>query len=169
MYRGTKTASRSWARFREIAAHVSKHASRLAALRSLAGFYYQDLRTSNVTGLERLVLAAMQFYSRHKRRLKKSIIDEKNSYGFSRSGNNVIGEADVFLPWYKQSPPVGVRIRCGLATAPEVQLNGVSLVCQPGTAFIFDMPPPSCLTPLLNLKLKCQREETWQLNGVQIF
>lgn len=168
MYPGTKTASRSLERFKEIAAHVSRNASRLSALRSLAGFYYQDLRTSDVTGLEKLVLAALQFYSRHKRRLKNSPMDERNSYGFSRSGNNVIGEANVFLPWYKQSPPVGVRIRCGLATAPDVHLNGIRLVCQPGTAFVFDIPAPSIFVPLLHMKLKSRTQETWQLEGLQI-
>lgn len=33
---------------------------------SLSGFYYQDLKTLDVTGFERVVLSLMEFYSRQK-------------------------------------------------------------------------------------------------------
>ncbi len=170
MYRGTKTASRSWARFREIGRHVARNASPLAALRSLSGFYYQDLKTLDVTGFERVVLSLMDFYSRQKKRLAGSgPRGDRNTYGFSRHGNEVTGEAEVFLPWYKPSPPVELGIRSDLEVEPEVHLNGTKLSCKPGTSFCFDIPALNLSTPLLSLKLSCAGRKTWELYGVQFF
>lgn len=170
MYRGTKTASRSWARFKEIGRHVERNASLIAALRSLSGFYYQDLKTLDVTGVERVLLRAMEFYSRQKKRLSGADPGgDRNSYGFSRHGNEVTGEADVFLPWYKPSPPVGLSVRSDLDVAPEVLLNGAILSCKSGTGFCFDIPALSISKPLLSLKLSSTARKTWTLHGVQFF
>ena len=170
MYRGTKTASRSWARFKEIAHHVARNASPIAALRSLSGFYYQDLKTLDVTGIERVLLRAMEFYSRQKKRFNRSDPGgDRNSYGFSRHGNEVTGEADVFLPWYKPSPPVGLSIRSDLDVEPDVHLNGTRLSCKPDTSFCYDIPALSLSTPLLSLKLTCAARKVWTLHGVQFF
>jgi glycosyltransferase involved in cell wall biosynthesis len=170
MYRGTKTASRSWARFKEIGRHVARNASSIAALRSLSGFYYQDLKTLDVTGFERVLLSLMEFYSRQKKRFSGSDPGgDRNTYGFSRHGNEVSGEADVFLPWYKPSPPVGLWIRSDLEVEPEVHLNGTKLSCKSGTSFCYDIPALSLSTPLLSLKLSCAARKVWALHGVQFF
>jgi hypothetical protein len=170
MYRGTKTSSRSWARFQEIGRHVSRNASSIAALRSLSGFYYQDLKTLDVTGFERVLLSLMEFYSRQKKRFSGADPGgDRNTYGFSRHGNEVSGEADVFLPWYKPSPPVGLWIRSDLEIEPEVHLNGTKLSCKSGTSFCYDIPALSLSTPLLSLKLSCAARKVWALHGVQFF
>jgi glycosyltransferase involved in cell wall biosynthesis len=170
MYRSTKTASRSWARFKEIGRHVARNASPIAALRSMSGFYYQDLKTLDVTGIERVLLRMMEFYSRQKRRFNGSGPGgDRNAYGFTRHGNKVTGEADVFLPWYKPLLPVELRIRSDLDIAPEVLLNGVKLSCKSGTRFCFDIPALNLSPPLLNLKLSSSAGKTWMLYGVQFF
>ena len=170
MYRGTKTASRSWARFKEIGGHVARNASPIAALRSLSGFYYQDLKTLDVTGIERVLLRMMEFYSRQKKRFTGSDPGgDRNTYGFSRHGNEVSGEADVFLPWYKPLPPVGLWVRSDLAVEPDVHLNGTRLSCKSGTSFCYDIPALSLSTPLLSLKLTCAARKVWTLHGVQFF
>lgn len=169
MYRGTKTASRSWARFKEIGRHVSRNASSTAALRSLAGFYYQDLKTLDVTGIERVLLGLMEFYSQQKKRITEGPFrdGDHNLYGLSRRGNEVAGEADVFLPWYKPSPPVELRVRTDLDIEPEVRLNGERLSCKAGTRFSFDIPALDLSTPLLSLKLSSTARKRWTLYGVQ--
>lgn len=170
MYRDTKTASRSWARFKEIGRHVSRNASPIAALRSLSGFYYQDLKTLDVTGVERALLWMMEFYSRQKRRLNGSTPGgDRNAYGFTRHGNDVMGEAVVFLPWYKPSPPVGLSVRSDLEVEPDVHLNGTRLSRKPGTCFCYDIPPFSLSTPLLSLTLDCATRKSWTLHGVEFF
>ncbi|MBN8474952.1 glycosyltransferase [Sulfuritalea sp.] len=170
MYRGTKTASRSWARFKEIGRHVARNSSPIAALRSLSGFYYQDLKTLDVTGIERVLLRMMEFYSRQKKRFKgPGPGGDKNAYGLSRHGNEVAGEADVLLPWYKPSPPVGLWVRSDLDVEPDVHLNGTRLSCKSGTGFCYDIPAFSLSTPLLSLKLSCAARKSWALYGVEFF
>jgi glycosyltransferase involved in cell wall biosynthesis len=168
MYRGTKTASRSWARFKEIGGHVARNASPIAALRALLGFYYQDLKTLDVNVIERVLLRMMEFYSRQKKRFNGSGPGgDRNAYGFTRHGNEVTGDADVFLPWYKPLPPVELRIRSDLDIAPEVILNGVKLSCKSNTHFCFDIPAHSLSPLLLSLKLSSTNGKTWMLYGVQ--
>jgi hypothetical protein len=170
MYRGTKTASRSWARFKEIGRHVSRNASPFAALRSLSGFYYQDLKTLDVTGIERILLRMMEFYSRQKKRFAVSSPGgDQNSYGLSRRGNEVHREADVSLPWYRPEPPVGLWVRSNLEVEPVVLLNGTRLACKAGTRFCYDIPRLGFSVPLLSLKLSCPAQKAWILHGVQFF
>jgi glycosyltransferase involved in cell wall biosynthesis len=170
MYRGTKTASRSRARFKEIGRHVARNASPIAALRSLSGFYYQDLKTLDVNGFERVLLRLMEFYSRQKKRFTGSDTGGAlNTYGLSRHGNAVTGEADVFLPWYKPSPPVGLWVRSDLDVEPDVHLNGTRLSCKSGTGFCYDIQALRLSTPLLSLKLSCAARKSWTLHGVQFF
>ncbi len=170
MYRGTKTASRSWARFKEIGRHVSRNASPMATLRSLSGFYYQDLKTLDVTGIERVLLRMMEFYSRQKKRFNGSGAGgDRNTYGLSRHGNEVTCEADVFLPWVRPEPPVGLWVRSNLEVEPVVQLNGTRLPRKSDTKFCYDIPRLCLSPPLLSLKLSCPAQKAWILHGVQFF
>ncbi len=167
MYKGTKTSSRSLRRFLEIGRHLYRNAPLAIAAKSLLGFYYEDLSTCQVTGLERFLLKLLQFFHRQKRRLKSSKgVGDRCNYGLSQYQNTVQAQTVVYLPWYKQVCPVAVKISCDLEIAPEIYLNGIKLSVKNGSRFYCEIPPLDLPLRLLELRLSSQANGIWHLHGV---
>ncbi len=168
MYEGTKTSSRSWSRFIEIGRHLWENTTPTVAVRSLAGFYSEDLSTLHVTLPERILLKMLHFYRLQKRRFKKTNgVSRRFNYGLSPYGNEVQGQVVVYLPWYKHLLPAAIRIRCDLETAPEVHLNGLRLSVKHGTKFCYEMPTIDLSLYLLNLQVSSPADRTWHLHAVE--
>jgi len=167
MYEGTKTSSRSWMRFFEIGRHLWLNATPTAAVRSLIGFYYQDLLSGQVIGFEQFLLKTLNFYRQQKCRFRDpSRLSRRFNYGLSPHGNEVECQADVFLPWYNQLPPAVVWVRCDLETAPEVYLNGQRLSVKTGSRFCYEIPAID-LSSLFHLQLSSPKDKVWHLHAVK--
>jgi hypothetical protein len=133
----------------------------------LVGFYCQDLLSAQVTGFERFMLKALDFYRYQKRRLQNpSRFNRRFNYGLSPCGNEVDCHADVFLPWYNPLPPAVVWVWCDLETAPEVHLNGLQLSVKSGTRFCYEIPAFD-LPSLLHLQLSSPADKVWHLHAVE--
>ncbi|HVS26521.1 MAG TPA: glycosyltransferase [Burkholderiales bacterium] len=168
IYEGTKTSSRSWRRFFEIGRHLWLNATPTATVKSLIGFYYQDLLSGQVTGFERFLLKALDFYRHQKRQFQNpSGLSRRFNYGLSPYGNEVDCHVDVFLPWYNQLPPAVIWVRCDLETAPEVHLDGLRLSVKPGTRFCYEIPAIDLSSYLLHLQLSSSADKVWHLHAVE--
>ena len=106
MYRETKTASRSRQRYKEINAHLSKYTGQLTRLRSLGGFYYQDLLTRQDSRLDQFAYQAFSGLVWIKQWLTKETGKRRSCpalYGFERRTNTVQGRAEVWVPWFEET------------------------------------------------------------------
>jgi glycosyltransferase involved in cell wall biosynthesis len=169
MYEGTKTSSRSWRRFFEIGRHLWLNATPATTVRSLIGFYHQDLLSSQVNGIERVFLKVLNFYRRQKRQFKKqSDISGHFKYGLSPRDNEVERQVDVFLPWYNKPSPTEVWIRCDLENPPELHLNGLRLSIKSGSCFCYEIPPIDLSTSLLHIRLASQMDKLWHLHSLKL-
>ena len=168
MYEGTKTSSRSWRRFFEIARHLWLNTTKTTALKSLIGLYCQNLLSGHVTGYKLLILKALNFY-RHQKHLSQNRngLIRRYNYGLSPHNNEVENCADVFMPWYNKLPPTLIRVLCDLDTAPEVYLNGLHLSAKPDTQFCYEIPAIDLSSYLLHLRLSYSAEKTWHLQIVE--
>jgi glycosyltransferase involved in cell wall biosynthesis len=168
MHKGTKTSSRSWRRFFEIAKHLWLHTTKTAAIKSLICFYYQDLLSSHVTGYEAFILKVFDFYRHQKQHFQnKNGLSRRFHYGLTPYNNEVESNADVFMPWYKNVPPAVIRVRCDLKTAPEVYLNGLHLSAKTGTQFCYELPFINLSSYLLHLQLSSPVNKIWHLQVVE--
>lgn len=168
MYPGTKTGSRSWRRLSEIGRHLWQHAPLPVMLRALAGFYHQDLKSSEVGGIERGVLWALESLRRRKHCQGPPVERAGLSrYGLSRYQNQAGERVDIFLPWYGAAPPAKVRVNCDLEAAPGVLLNGQRAEWEAGSSFEYALPPLAALSQLLHLRLSAPAGRAWHLRDVE--
>jgi glycosyltransferase involved in cell wall biosynthesis len=169
MYKGSKTSSRSWRRFFEIARHLWQNTTPVVAAKSLIGFYYQDLLSGDVmTGYEFFLLKVLNFHRQLKHRFQKANeLIRRFNYGLSSYCNEAESNVDVYMPWYKKIPPVEIRIRCDLEIAPEVYLNGQHLSIKPDTQFCYEIPIIDISSYLLHLRLSSPVSKRWHLQVVE--
>lgn len=165
MYEGTKTSSRSWRRFYEIGRHLWLNAAPTSTVRSLIGFYHQDLLSNRVNGVERVFLEVLNFYRRQKRQFKNPDNTGNHfDYGISPRDNEIKGIADVFLPWYNKLPPTEVWICCDLESPPELHLNGLRLSIKSGSCFCYEIPSVNPPSNLFHLQLVSHLNKLWHLH-----
>lgn len=168
MYEGSKTSSRSWRRFFEIARHLWQNTTPVVTAKSLIGFYYQDLLASDVTGYEVFLLKLLNFQRQLKHHFQKANgLSRRSNYGLSSYHNEAASNVDVYMPWYKKLPPDEVKIRCDLGTAPEVYLNGLHLSVKPDTQFCYKIPIIDIASYLLHLRLSSPVSKIWHLQVVE--
>jgi glycosyltransferase involved in cell wall biosynthesis len=168
MYKGSKTSSRSWRRFFEIARHLWSNTTKTAAVKSLIGFYYQDLLSSDVTGYEFFLLKVLNFHRQLKHRFQKANgLVRRFNYGLSPHDNEVENKVDIFMPWYKKNPPIEIRVQCDLETSLEVYLNDLHLSAKNCTQFCYELPLIDLSSHLLHLQLSSHVNKTWHLQVVE--
>jgi glycosyltransferase involved in cell wall biosynthesis len=168
MYKGSKTSSRSWRRFFEIARHLWLNTTKTATVKSLIGFYYQNLLSSDVTGYELFLLKGLNFHRQLKHRFQKANgLSRHSNYGLSSYRNEAGSNVDVYMPWYNKLSPVEVKIRCDLETAPEVYLNDLHLSVKPDTQFCYEIPVIDIASYLLHLRLSSSIGKIWYLQAVE--
>lgn len=169
IYEGTKTSSHSWRRFYEIGRHLWNNTTSVAAVKSLIRFYKHDLLTLPSRKFERLLLTTLNAARLRLRRFRSANDASKRfKYGLSLHGNEVINEADIYLPWYSQIPPATLRIKCDLEITPIVQFNGLRLTAKPGATFCYEVPPFNLSYHLLHIQLSSQEYKPWHLHRVEI-
>lgn len=168
IHAGTKTSSRSWRRFSEIAGQLWRNTTPFYTAKSLIGFYHYDLLTCRVNNFEKLLLKGIDFYHHLKRRFpKRQRHKSRFRYGLSAYGNEVNGQATVLLPWYNQHPPGSIRIQCDLDSAPECYLNGLRLSSSPGSNFTYQIPACGISSRQLHLQLAAATNQAWHLYTVE--
>lgn len=168
MYKSSKTSSRSWRRFFEIARHLWMNTTKVTAVKSLIGFYYQNLLSSDVAGYEFLMLKALNFYRRQKRHFQdKNGRIRRFNYGLSPYGNKAENTVDVFMPWYNKFPPALIRVRCDLEAAPDAYLNGLHLSAKRDTQFCYEMPVIDISSNILHLRISSSTGKAWRLQVVE--
>jgi len=168
IYKGTKTASRSYKRFFEITKHLWHNTTKTEAVKSLIGFYYQDLLSNHVTGCELIIFKLLDFYHHQKKLFQKQRgMIRRFNYGLSPHDNEVENFVDVFMPWYKPFPPMAIKVLCDLEKAPEVDLNGQRLLVNPNSRFCYEIPTLDLSLPLLHLQLSSLTGKIWHLWGVE--
>jgi glycosyltransferase involved in cell wall biosynthesis len=168
MYEGTKTSSRSWRRFFEISRHLFLNATPLQAVRSMVGFYYQDLLSCRGNSFEMLILKFLNLYQTYKSRN----LDSENSnsyfnYGFSNKNNIVCQQIDIYLPWYDVCPPKKVLVNCDLDSAPTAYFNGKQLLVDEGTNYLYPSTDVDNSTQILHLQLTSTVDCLWHLYDVK--
>jgi glycosyltransferase involved in cell wall biosynthesis len=168
MYKGSKTSSRSWRRFFEIARHLLLNTTMTAVVKSLVGFYYQNLLSGHVTGYEFFILKMLNFFRHQKHHFQnKNGLIRRFNYGLSPHDNEVENKADVFMPWYNKLPPAILMVRCDLEIAPEVYLNGLHLSAKPNTQFCYEITAIDLSSYLLHLRLSSSMGKIWHLQTVE--
>lgn len=106
MYQATKTASRSSQRYQEIYAHLKRYTAGATRVRSLIGFYYQDLLTQHVSWIDQLVYWTLSGVWRIKRwgRSRGGKQPRVSTlYGFEHRTNIVQEQGEVWLPWFAET------------------------------------------------------------------
>ena len=167
MYDGTKTSSRSWRRVFEINRHLWWNTTPIFAVRSMVGFYHQDLLSNKVGRFEKIILNAMNFYRKQKYQLLNyNRPDKIFNYGLSPYNNEVANRVEIFLPWYSQNPPKGISVSCDLENAPEASLNGSQLSIKNGAKYCYEIPVIDFSSHLLHLQLSSPGGIKWHLNSV---
>ena len=167
MHADTKTSSRSSRRFLEIARHLWRNTTKTAVVKSLIGFYYQDLLSFPATGYERYILKFINFYRNQKRKDQKICnANEHYKYGLSLYDNEAKATVDVLMPWYNKHPPVMLRIGCDMETSPDVRLNTVSLSTDSGNRFSYTIPQIDLSSHLLHLQVSSPIDHPWHLHFV---
>ena len=168
MYKGSKTSSRSWRRFFEIARHLWSNTTKTATVRSLIGFYHQDLLSSHVTGYKFFILKVLNFYRQLKHHFQSTNgLIRRFNYGLSSYCNEVESNVDVYMPWYNKIPPIEIRVLSDLETAPVVYLNALPLSARAGTRFCYELPFVDLSSYLLHLQLSSHVNKTWHLQVVE--
>lgn len=168
MHNASKTSSRSRRRFVEIAEHLWRHTSPLNTLKSLMGFYFQDLLTTPVKGAEALLLRLFCQY--HKRKLASQslrAVARRSNYGFFPYYNEAEARVEVFMPWFHSEPPSVVVLSCDLKTPPEACLNGLRLISSQALPYIYEIPAMDCSSHLLHLRLSSSAGEIWHLYCIE--
>ncbi|MGY6277139.1 glycosyltransferase [Methylomonas sp. MgM2] len=163
MYPGTKTSSRSWQRFYEIGQHLFNNNNPFSAIRSLLGFYYQDLLSNQTNGFDRLMLNLLNCYRSLKTIKPHPSSENDMNYGFYKNNHLVGSEVEVYLPWYKKEKPSRVVVDCDLAETPLAYLNGSPLKF---TEACYEISDFDTSTYLLELKLVSETQQNWHLYGV---
>jgi len=168
MHQMTKTASRSRRRYVEIAKHLWSNTTKSAMVKSLIGFYHQDLLSVPVTGYESFLLKFLNF-CRHQERKYRKIqgVSDRYNYGLSSYCNEVKNTVDVFMPWYNEYTPAMLRIGCDLKTPPEVHLNTMNLSANAGTRFSYSVPQIDLSSHLLHLQVSPPVDLPWHLQVVE--
>lgn len=168
MYEGTKTSSRSWRRFFEISRHLFLNTTPQKALRSMVGFYLQDLLNNHPKGFERIIFKFYELYQSHNN--TNLILGDSNSlfnYGFSNKNNVVSQQIDIYLPWYDVSLPTKVLVNCDLDTAPTAYLNGRQLLVDEETNYLYPLAGGDNSTHILHLQLTSTVDSLWHLYDVK--
>ena len=170
MYEGTKTSSRSWQRFFEISHHLFLNTNPFSAVRSLIGFYYQNLLISQGKGFNELILKLLNFC----RNQKRCYFDSANvsncfNYGLSDKNNVVATQVNVYLPWYSDSLPNRLCVNCDLDIEPIAYLNGVQLQAETGSKYCYTITDANITTHLLHVKLSSKTNSIWHLHNVKFF
>lgn len=168
MYEGTKTSSRSWRRFFEISRHLFLNATPRQAVRSMVGFYYQDLLNYHGNGFEMFIFKFLKSYQTY----KNSNLDSGNSnsyfnYGFSNKNNIVCQQIDIYLPWYDVCLPRKVLVNCDLDSAPTAYLNGNQLLADEATNYLYPLAEGDNSTQILHLQLTSTVDSLWHLYDVK--
>jgi len=169
MHQMTKTASRSRRRYVEIARHLWSNTTKSAMVKSLIGFYHQDLLSVPSTGYESILLKFLNFYRHQKHKYQKTRgVNGRYNYGLSSYRNEAKNTIDVFMPWYNEHAPATLRIGCDLRTPPEVYLNTLSLsASSSGTRFSYSVPQIDLSSHLLHLQVSPPVDLPWHLQVVE--
>jgi glycosyltransferase involved in cell wall biosynthesis len=168
MYDGTKTSSRSSKRTREIARQLFFNANPFASFRSLLGFYFQDVKTSPKNQFEIFLSAILKAYRDIK--INKLCNDQTinlSSYGVFPKTNAVKNKVNVYLPWYRNCAPNGVKVCCDLDKSPELVLNGNPLKYLDGN-YNYQIVELNLSEKILHLVLYGSKQ-SWNLKKVLFF
>jgi hypothetical protein len=103
MYEETKTASRSQRRYQEIRRHLKMYTGRMAGMRSLLGFYYQDLLTRRTSWIDWVVYGTIGGTRGIKRWGGARLGRKKALYGLEKETNAVQERGEVWLPWFEDT------------------------------------------------------------------
>jgi hypothetical protein len=110
MYAETKTASRSARRYQEIVAHLRMHAQPIGRLRSLIGFYYQDLLAKRTSWWEEVFYRAIESAQSFKRWVTTKRGRKKTLYGIEKETNTIWQSGEIWLPWFEQTAQCQVNL-----------------------------------------------------------
>jgi hypothetical protein len=168
MYGNTKTASRSPQRYSELARHLFQHTGILKSLRSMLGFYYQDLSVSELKGPEAFLFSVLTDLRHLKHKTNpESQLGGVKFYGFESRSNKVIEKAEVQLPWYEVQRPTKVCISCNLQVPPAVFLNDEALELNEQGQFTYLIPASIKLSNLLKFNLVSE-VSGWHLDFLEV-
>jgi len=174
MYPETKTARGSTARYAEINRHLKQNIGFLSRIRVLLGFYYFDMKIGKKTVLERGIfhflslLCSMRNIIWKNPKKKKSIL-----YGIDASINLVMGECEVYLPFYGKWEPCQLVIECRGVSALQVYVNDCmqeisSAACCGDNSRFFVKIREGLISTILKLKLSSKSTRSWKLISLNI-
>jgi glycosyltransferase involved in cell wall biosynthesis len=174
MYPETKTASRSKARYTEIYSHLRSHVGFLHWLWIRLGFYYSDIKRGEKTVLEKGIfhflslLRSIRCIIRKNSKKNKSIL-----YGIDASLNLVMGECEVYLPFYGKQEPCLLIIECRDVSVLQVCVNDsmqeISSVSYCGDISRFFVKiKEGLIGTIMKLKLASNSTRSWKLISLNI-
>ncbi|WP_434132501.1 glycosyltransferase [Methylocaldum sp. GT1BB] len=171
MYQETKTASGSKARYIEIFNHLRNNANLKHTMRSLVGFYYQDLLSKHASLRERIAfhgINLIRFIKSHLHR--RSLPNGKTLYGLDSYSHQVQGECEIFLPWYKDAVPHELFIQCKGTANLDVCINGfpARVLSKTDKDFVYVVGDRDIVGNLIHIRLLTPDNSSWQLLALHL-
>ena len=174
IYDETKTSSRSARRYKEINDLLKANTSFFRRCKSLLGFLHYDLLNCKRSMTDEVMLtllnggkSAMRYFS------GKSNADRKSLYGIEPYTGRVVGECDVFLPYYGTQDPQCIKVTCRNVLSIQANVNGTSAMSsisfQESDRVEFLVQAENIAkTNLIHLKLKSESSAPWKLSSVYL-
>lgn len=171
MYQETKTASGSKARYIEIFNHLKHYAGLTYTIRSLLGFYYQDLASKQRSFKEQIEFNGINLVRFIKRCLnQRSPSTRQVLYGIDSYSHQVYRGCDIFLPWYKEVYPQNLTIQCKDATDLELLINGDSprTLFRSGDKLVYVGADLVSARNVIHFRLVTPGNTRWQLLAIHL-
>lgn len=170
IYPGTKTASRSSARFAEIARHLWRNTTPWHTLKSFLHFYCYDLVNLKLGKVGESINHLLDTYRQHKQTAHSSSkVFHPLNQGYVEAKRPLHAPVEITLPWYSITPNM-LCLYCSETTAPMVKLNDLPLTVkyQHNGEYCYDMPAIDLASHLLYLHIAPAHQQPWYLGNVLI-
>ena len=174
MYSETKTASGSKKRYAEINRLLRGHVTFYSRIKALGGFYFSDLQIKKRTIPDSVLFHGFNLLRSLKKHMCKSWQKRKKVlYGFESSSNNIYGECEVVLPWYRNHFPRQIVFECRTVKTLDVYINGHLQQVVPSSSGMdncrfFVNVNGKLITNLIELKFCSHSKIPWQLVSLHI-
>jgi len=171
MYQETKTASGSKARYIEIFNHLKHNTDLKHTIRSMVGFYYQDLLSKHRSFSEQSAFHGINLIRFIKGLLhRRSLSKRRALYGVDSYSDQVQGECEIFLPWYKDAVPHELFIQCKGTANLDVCINGypARALSKCDEKFVYIGSDLDIAGNLIHIRLLTPDNSSWQLLALHL-
>jgi glycosyltransferase involved in cell wall biosynthesis len=171
MYGETKTASGSKARYIELFTHLKNNTEFRHTIRSLVGFYHQDLSSKHRSIREQIEFSGINLIRMINRRLDRHPCSKRRVlYGIESYSHYIYDECEIVLPWYKSEDPHQLFIQCNSISNLNISINGLPTrsLSKVEDSFLYAGSDLNSIGNVIHLRLLTPDKHSWQLLTVHL-